>query len=98
MANTNRKKESHRLSVMLPRECKQDIEYIIAQTGIKSNGELFRLMLTRYREDFINAYLQFFNPRSAAEYHAGIEINSQTEDKLISSEGIDQPITGAMSF
>ncbi|MGB3755694.1 MAG: hypothetical protein WBA07_04885 [Rivularia sp. (in: cyanobacteria)] len=85
-----------RLSVMVPRDCKDDIEYILTQTGIKSNGELFKLMLARYREDFIEAYNQFFTP-------ANIQKTSQPKPETVKAEieskpKESKPITSAMSF
>jgi hypothetical protein len=93
MASTNNKKEPERLSVMVPKDCKSDIDYIIASTGIKSNGELFRLMLSRYKDDFVVAYNQFFaptnvTPQQTIEADASIPV-PVTEPK---------PLTNAMSF
>ncbi|BAZ37470.1 hypothetical protein NIES4101_33920 [Calothrix sp. NIES-4101] len=94
MTSANKKKDSERLSVMVPRDCKDDIEYIIAQTGIKSNGELFRLLLARYKHDFCNSYNQFFTP-------SNIPVNNQvttSEQSHTVTSSEPKPLTSAMSF
>ncbi|MEA5574057.1 hypothetical protein [Calothrix sp. UHCC 0171] len=92
MASTNSKK-IERLSVMVPRDCKSDIDYIMSATGIKSNGELFKLMLTRYREDFILAYNQFFTPTTSQEQPADTPTPLPSNNQPAS-----KPLTSAMDF
>ncbi|BAZ41440.1 hypothetical protein NIES4101_74060 [Calothrix sp. NIES-4101] len=87
-------KKIERLSVMIPRDCKSDIDYIMSATGIKSNGELFKLMLARYREDFILAYNQFFTPATTLEQTVEV-IPTANQTKSTSAP---KPLTSAMDF
>jgi hypothetical protein len=87
------KKELKRSSVMVPNSCKDDIEYIITRTGIKSQGELIKLLLARYRDDFVNAYIQFFNPKSVETLNTAIAINEVSVEPPVS-----QAINSAMEL
>ncbi len=82
-----------RLSVMVPRDCKGDIDYIMSQTGIKSNGELFKLLLTRYKDDFVSAYNQFFLPSATVQPQPPIEIVASSPPTET-----NKPLTSAISF
>lgn len=87
------KKELKRSSVMVPSSCKDDIEYIITRTGIKSQGELIKLLLARYRDDFVNAYIQFFNPNSVEKLNTAIAVNEVSTEPPVS-----QAINSAMEL